>query len=265
MRLAKTEAAIDVAKRAIETAEGALAKTDGLENNGSSGSSLGGQKRAELRRSRTSRTASIAIRSTRSVTFAPPGNTLTGPATLSDTPPINSAGSKPPSSLPGKRRSTSRGRPRPRLTKRHLRAALTKALWDVGHVAQIILELDWLQDALGIEAAMEGDDSPQPARLRVDHHGAMRLSECTGGPRNGRDPGRRANGRRVSPTRAAELLAMAASAPGAARIAALLKTGNPQMQKLAAGLLAKASPKPPSTRRVTKRSWTWPSTLATNA
>jgi hypothetical protein len=42
------------------------------------------------------------------------------------------------------------------------------------------------------------------------------------------------------PQRACELLTMAAGAPGAARIAALLKTGNPHMQKLAAVLVAKA-------------------------
>ena len=41
---AKTEAAIDAAKRAIETAEGALAKTDRRENSGTSGSFLNGHK-----------------------------------------------------------------------------------------------------------------------------------------------------------------------------------------------------------------------------
>jgi hypothetical protein len=47
------------------------------------------------------------------------------------------------------------------------RAALTKALWDVGRVAEVILCLDWLQDSLEMEATMEGDDSPQPARLKA--------------------------------------------------------------------------------------------------
>ena len=40
----KTEAAIDAAKRAIETAEGALAKADDRENSGTSGSFLEGHK-----------------------------------------------------------------------------------------------------------------------------------------------------------------------------------------------------------------------------
>ena len=42
------------------------------------------------------------------------------------------------------------------------------------------------------------------------------------------------------PQRAAELTAITASAPGAAGIDALIKTGNPHMQKLVAALLAKA-------------------------
>jgi phage head maturation protease len=44
-------------------------------------------------------------------------------------------------------------------------AVLTKHLMDIGSVAQIILQLDWLKDMLVTEAAMEGDDSPQPGRL----------------------------------------------------------------------------------------------------
>jgi hypothetical protein len=45
------------------------------------------------------------------------------------------------------------------------RVELKKHLMDVGSVAEIILRLDWLKDALATEAAMEGDDSPQPNRL----------------------------------------------------------------------------------------------------
>lgn len=42
---------------------------------------------------------------------------------------------------------------------------LSKGLEDVGRVAEIVLDLDWLADCLELEAAMEGDASPQPARL----------------------------------------------------------------------------------------------------
>jgi HK97 family phage prohead protease len=45
------------------------------------------------------------------------------------------------------------------------RVELKKHLMDIGSVAETILRLDWLKDMLLTEAAMEGDDSPQPARL----------------------------------------------------------------------------------------------------
>lgn len=47
------------------------------------------------------------------------------------------------------------------------RAAETarKSLAEVGHLAQLILDLDWLHDRIAIEAAMEADDSPLSQRL----------------------------------------------------------------------------------------------------
>jgi phage head maturation protease len=43
---------------------------------------------------------------------------------------------------------------------------VSKGWWDVEHVAHMILDLDWLQHQLETQAAMEGDDSPQPAKLK---------------------------------------------------------------------------------------------------
>ena len=43
---------------------------------------------------------------------------------------------------------------------------LVKNLYDVGRVASIIQDLDWIQDCLEQEAAWEGDNSPQPAKLK---------------------------------------------------------------------------------------------------
>jgi uncharacterized protein DUF6582 len=118
--------------------------------------------------------------------------------------------------------------------------AVSKALWDVGRVAQVILDLDWVKDALEVEAAMEDDQSPQPARLEAiinelcDFLNALTAeetdeisndAEIDGSSRSPAGPGR---------------LAMATGAAGAARLATLLKTGSPKMQKLVAGLLAKA-------------------------
>jgi hypothetical protein len=47
------------------------------------------------------------------------------------------------------------------------RAPIKKALRDVGQIARVIAELDWVRDALELEAAVENDQSPQPARLQA--------------------------------------------------------------------------------------------------
>ena len=47
------------------------------------------------------------------------------------------------------------------------RSSLTKALRDVGQIARTIAELEWLREALELEAAIENDQSPQPARLQA--------------------------------------------------------------------------------------------------
>ncbi len=119
-------------------------------------------------------------------------------------------------------------------------AALTKALWDVGQIARIILELEWLQNALDIEAEMEGDESPQPVRLQViigelcSFLNAM-VAEETGELLETVQLGAGSFG-----LDAAKLLTGAAGPRGAARIATLLKTGSPKMQQLISRLLAKA-------------------------
>jgi phage head maturation protease len=119
------------------------------------------------------------------------------------------------------------------------RFALTKALWDIGQVARIILDLDWLKESLEIEAAMEADDSPQPARLQAiiaelcDFLNALVVeetgeilddTEAVGEPQTG----------------AAERLIIAGGARGAALVANLCRTQGPKMRKLAAAILAKA-------------------------
>ena len=117
--------------------------------------------------------------------------------------------------------------------------ALTKALWDVGHVARIILDLDWLEESLAAEAAMEGDDLPQPARLQAiiaELCGFLNalVTEETGEILDGAESDSEPAG--SSPP---DILIMAAGAAGAALVADLCKTGSPRMQKLAAAVLAK--------------------------
>jgi hypothetical protein len=45
------------------------------------------------------------------------------------------------------------------------RCPIAKSLYDVGRVASMILELNWVQEGLEFEAEIEGDGSPQPARM----------------------------------------------------------------------------------------------------
>ncbi len=73
-------------------------------------------------------------------------------------------------------------------------AALTKAIWDVGRIAQIILELDWLRELIEIEAVMEGDDSPQPARLQAIIIELCNFLRDLVAEEFGRDSGQHANG-----------------------------------------------------------------------
>ncbi|MBV8133687.1 MAG: hypothetical protein JO282_14420 [Alphaproteobacteria bacterium] len=235
-----TEAAIDAAKRAIETAEGALAKTDARRKMNAPASSLGDRNPADYADPGYQSDGKLRypIDTERHIRAAwsyinRPGNArrYTADQVKRIKAAIIAAWKEkidpegPPSAADGEKAS---------------RAALTKALWDVGHIARIILELDWLQDVLEVEAAMEPDESLQPGPLRAivtELCGLLNalLSEETDEILNDTqlDDG-------SALLNASELLAMAAGVRGAARIAALLKTGKPNMQKLAADLVAEA-------------------------
>jgi phage head maturation protease len=118
------------------------------------------------------------------------------------------------------------------------RSALIKALWDVGHVARIILDLNWLKESLAVEAAMEGDNSPQPSKLKAiiaELCGFLSalVAEETGEILNDaevlEEPGE---------PDLADIVVMAAGRVGATLIADLCGSSN--MQKFAAAILAKA-------------------------
>lgn len=120
------------------------------------------------------------------------------------------------------------------------RAALTKALWDVGHIARTIVDLDWLREALDLEAAIENDSSPQSVRLQeiiIELCGFLNalVTEEAGKILDYTET----DAQSLAPAMPG-MLAMAAGVPGVAHIAALLQRGKPNMRKLAAGLLAKA-------------------------
>jgi hypothetical protein len=235
-----TVAAIDAAKRAIETAEGALAKTDARPNLNASADSGGhlsevdcadpgyqpdGKRRYPIDTERHIRAAWSYINMPRNARRYTADQVKRIKATIIAAWKDKIDPEGPASAADGAKAS---------------RAALTKALWDVGHVARIILELDWLQDALEVAAAMEGEASPPPGSLReivtelCGRLGALvteETNEILSDPQI--DDGSLS-------MNAPELLAIAAGARGATRIAALLRTGKPNMQKFAAGIVAKA-------------------------
>lgn len=122
------------------------------------------------------------------------------------------------------------------------RTALGTELWDVCHVVRVIMDLDWLKNALDLEAVMENDGSPQPAMLQeiiaelctfltdlvtAETDKLLGAAESNGLPLASAMPG---------------MLAMATGTSGILRTAALLEKGDPDLRKLATALLTKAKP-----------------------
>src|SRR5271163_456240 len=244
----KTETAIDAAKRAIQTAEGALAKlapggeqgADGRENTSTSGSLLEGHRELNYADPgyQSDGKRRYPIDTQRHIRAA--WNYINRPSNAQRYTSDQVGRIRAAIIAAWKEKIDIEGPPSAMGDEKASSAALTKALCDVGHVAQIIYDLDWLQDALEVEAAIEGDDSLQPPRLQSIISELCGFLNALVAEETGELLGDVQVDDECLPQRAAELIAMTASAPGAARIAALLKTGNPHMQKLAAALLAKA-------------------------
>jgi hypothetical protein len=120
------------------------------------------------------------------------------------------------------------------------RAALKKALWDGGHIARAIIDLDWLREALDLEAAIENDSSPQSARLQeiINELRGFLNSLVT------EEAGETVDGAKTDAQSLAPaipgMLPMAADVPGIARVATLFQEGQPNMRNLGAGLFSKA-------------------------
>ncbi|HEY1257771.1 MAG TPA: DUF6582 domain-containing protein [Stellaceae bacterium] len=118
--------------------------------------------------------------------------------------------------------------------------SLRKALADVGRVAAIILDLDWLAETLSVEAAMEGDNSPQPARLQeivaelCGFLNALVAEETREILYNAEE------GDASIDTAAYGVLATAAGAAAADLVADICKRKGPRMQKFADAVLAKS-------------------------
>ena len=119
------------------------------------------------------------------------------------------------------------------------RIPITKALRDVGQIARVIAELDWVRDALELEAAVESDQSSQPARLQAiitelcDYLSRLANEEIGETPGDAESDG--------SPLGSAmpEMLDMAA-ASDVERIASPRPKDRPNITQLADGAIAKS-------------------------
>jgi hypothetical protein len=232
----RVEAVVDTAKATLATAEGAITKPDGRDNGSTSDNSPrghtelnfadpgyqpDGKQRYPIDTDRRLRAAWSYINKPRNARryTAEQLKRITAKIIAAWKEKIDSKG--PPSGQGDEKASCT-------------------AFSDVGRVVQIITELDWLQDLLEIRAMMEADVAPQSVRLQaiitdlrsflndlvVEESDEILDNLQIEAGADSSDIG--------------EFLAMAAEARGAARITALLKTGNPKMQMFAASLLAKA-------------------------
>ncbi len=119
------------------------------------------------------------------------------------------------------------------------RIPITKALRDVGQIARVIAELDWVKDALELEAAVENDQSAQPARLQAiitelcDYLSRLTDEEI------GETPGDAESDGSSFGSTMPEVLGMAA-ASDVERIASLRPKDRPNMTQLADGAIAKS-------------------------
>ena len=119
------------------------------------------------------------------------------------------------------------------------RASVTKALGDVGQIARVIAELEWLKEALELEAAIENGQSPQSARLQTI---ITELCDFLSGSANediGETPGDAETGGSPLPSSMPGMLGMA-DASDLERVAALLPKDHANMRPLAGGAIAKA-------------------------
>jgi hypothetical protein len=119
------------------------------------------------------------------------------------------------------------------------RASLTKAPRDVGQIARLIAELDWLRGALELETSVENDQSPQPTQLQaIITELCDFLSHLANEDIGETDRDAESNGSSLG-SAMPELLGMAA-ASDVERVDALRPKDRPNMPQVAGGALAKS-------------------------
>jgi hypothetical protein len=118
------------------------------------------------------------------------------------------------------------------------RASMTKALRDVGQISRLIAELHWWRDALELEAAIESDQSSQPARLQAIITELCDFLSCLANEEIGEIPGDAENdGSPLAPA-IPEMLGMA-DASDLERVTAVLRKDRANIPQLVGGAIAK--------------------------
>src|ERR1700730_16731016 len=118
------------------------------------------------------------------------------------------------------------------------RASMTKALRDVGQIARLSAELDWLRDAVELEAAIESDQSSQPARLQAILTELCDFLSCLANEEIGEIPGDAENdGSPLAPA-IPEMLGMA-DASDLERVTAVLRKDRANIPQLVSSAIAK--------------------------
>jgi len=121
------------------------------------------------------------------------------------------------------------------------RAPMSKALRDVGQIARVITELEWLREAPELEAGIENDQSPQPARLQAIITELCDFLSCLRDEEMGETPGEAATDGSPLGSAMPEMLGMV-DPSDLERAAASLRKCRSNTQQFAGGAIAKAKP-----------------------
>src|SRR5580704_1130941 len=116
---------------------------------------------------------------------------------------------------------------------------ITKALRDVGQIARVIADLDWVRDALELEAAVDNDQSSQPARLQAIITELCDFLSHLVSDEIGETPDDEESGGSPLGSAMHEMLGMAA-ASDVERVASLRPKDRPNITQLADGTIAKS-------------------------
>lgn len=119
------------------------------------------------------------------------------------------------------------------------RASVAKALRDVGQIDRVLAELDWLRSALELEAAIENDQSPQPARLQAIITELCDFLSCLTNEQMAEIPGDAATDGSSLPSSMPGMLGMA-DASDLERVAAYRRNDHSNRPQLDGGVIAKA-------------------------